>query len=86
MDEKAIQDIDVGEPAVPNDPAGWVGYGFLLVGIGALALTLVALGYGFMGWGVIGAVVTVAVLATGAFLLWRAGRHNFAHLDSDREA
>ncbi|NMN98017.1 hypothetical protein [Antrihabitans stalactiti] len=86
MDEKAIQDIDVGEPAVPNDPAGWAGYVFLLVGIGGLAVTLVALGYGFMGWGAIGAAATVVALGAGAFLLWRAGRHNFKHLDADREA
>lgn len=69
MRNKQINTTDsTDQPPVPRGFAGWTGYVCALGGAAVLALTLVAFGYGFAGWGVIGVVATVALFAATAYL------------------
>lgn len=56
------------QPPVPRGFAGLTGYLCAIGSAAVLALTLVAFGYGFVGWGVVGAVATVALIAATAYL------------------
>lgn len=80
-DPKPVNEVERSGEPVPSGPIGWIGYVCALGTAVALAATLVAFGYGFIGWGVIGAICTVALLAALLFAVMRARRHDGPHLD-----
>ncbi|GAB2724291.1 hypothetical protein [Nocardia thraciensis] len=65
------------------DARNWPGMVLVAVGLVALAATLTAAGYGFIGWTVVGAVVTVACLVAGGVLI-AAEHRRIRSRDGDR--
>ncbi|WP_228816643.1 DUF6480 family protein [Nocardia transvalensis] len=51
------------------DTRNWPGLTLVAIGVVALAATLTAAGYGFPGWTLLGAIVTVVCLAAGAVII-----------------
>lgn len=61
-----------------EDTVNVLGAGLVGLGIAALALALVAAGYGFSGWAVIAGVVCVLLLLAGSVVIvteWRRRRN-----------
>nr|WP_225726766.1 MULTISPECIES: hypothetical protein [unclassified Nocardia] len=52
-----------------EDGRNWPGIILIFVGVVAAALTLTAAGYGFAGWAVIAAIVTVVCLIGGTAIV-----------------
>jgi len=72
MSKKPISDVEASPEPVPTGAIGWGAYVCALAGTVAIAATLVAFGYGFTGWGVLGAACAVVLLAGLMILIGRA--------------
>lgn len=58
-----------------DDSRNWPGYGLVFLGIATMGMTLVAAGYGFAGWAILGAILCVLFFVVGAGIVLAEHAH-----------
>ena len=83
MSEYPINDMETTHEPVPQGSLGLAGYCCALMGTLAVAASLVAFGYGFRGWGILGTVGAVVFFAALGAVILRVRRQPRPHPDRD---